>query len=32
LRALSLPDYIFLGREVAKLVEGDFTKAKTQSI
>jgi hypothetical protein len=32
LRNLPLPDYIFLGKEVAKLVEGDFTKAKTPSI
>lgn len=28
LRALPLPDYVFLSKEVAKLVEGDFTKAK----
>jgi hypothetical protein len=30
LRSLSLADYIFLGKEVAKLVEGDFIKAKNQ--
>jgi hypothetical protein len=28
LRALSVPDYVFLSKEVAKLIEGDFTKAK----
>jgi len=29
LRALSLPDYVFLSKEIAKLIEGDFTSAKT---
>jgi hypothetical protein len=28
LRALSLPDYIFLSKEVTKLITGDFTEAK----
>lgn len=30
LRALSLPDYVFLSKEVKKLIDGDFTKAETQ--
>lgn len=30
LRNLPLPDYVFLAKEIAKLIEGDFTKAKTQ--
>jgi len=29
LRALPLPDYVFLSKEVAKLIEGNFTSAKT---
>jgi hypothetical protein len=29
LRALALPDYIFLSKEIAKIIEGDFTSAKT---
>jgi hypothetical protein len=28
LRALAIADYVFLSKEVAKLIEGDFTKAK----
>lgn len=28
LRSLSLPDYVFLSKEIAKLIEGDFTQAK----
>lgn len=32
LRNLPLPDYIFLSKEVAALVQGDFTKAETPSI
>ena len=32
LRALPIADYVFLSKEVAKLVEGDFTKAETPSI
>jgi hypothetical protein len=31
LRALPIADYVFLSKEVAKLVEGDFTQAKTQA-
>ena len=30
LRELSLPDYIFLSKEIARLIEGDFTSAKSQ--
>jgi len=29
LRSLPLPDYITLSKEVASLVQGDFTKAET---
>ena len=31
LRDLPLPDYTFLTKEVAKLVTGDFSEAKTQA-
>ena len=30
LRALPIADYVFLSKEVAKLIEGNFTKAKAQ--
>ena len=31
LRALPLADYLFLSKEVTKIVNGDFTEAKTQA-
>ena len=31
LRALPIADYVFLSKEVAKLVEGNFTQAKAQA-
>jgi hypothetical protein len=31
LRALPIADYVFLSKAVAKLIEGDFTKAKAQA-
>jgi hypothetical protein len=31
LRDLPLPDYTFLSKEIAKLVQGDFSEAKTQA-
>lgn len=31
LRDLPLPDYTYLSKEVAKLVTGDFSEAKTQA-
>jgi hypothetical protein len=30
LRALPIADYVFLNKEVAKLIEGNFTTAKSQ--
>lgn len=29
-RSLPLPDYVFLSTEVAKLIQGNFTKAENQ--
>lgn len=31
LREIPIPDYLFLTKEVAKLVSADFTKAETQA-
>jgi hypothetical protein len=31
LRALPIADYVFLSKEIAKMIEGNFTKAKSQA-
>ena len=31
IRALPLPDYVALAKEVSKLIKGDFSEAKTQA-